>query len=243
MATPIRYPNGLSTQAASKPLGSLPFPDPLHSSSTVGKQVFSYYNDFTDVGTTVAYTLTGTPTFALTSGVGGVATLTPSGAAVVGTMARTASAFQFTAGNQFWYVQRFQLSGVGAGVIGKCGLQVGTGANTVAVESLYFTKVTGAAGGVNLVYQPTASGAAVTLATGIVPTTAAATWIDVGFWYDGTDLLVYANDAVVARVTSPVLGTSLPQSTVLLTPFVQVTPVATETLSQDYIFVAQETVR
>jgi hypothetical protein len=242
MGNPTRFTSGFATVPSSKPLGNYPYPDPFHTSGNPSLGVVTYMNDYFDSGTTTAYTLTGTPTFSLTAGTGGVATLTPSGAAVVGTMARTASAFQFISGQKFWYLTRFQLSGVGAGVIPKVGLQVGAVANTTN-DSIFFQKVTGIAGAVQLV--STVATVSTVLAT-VQASTVASTWIDVGFYYDGKDLNVYANDALVSKIANITIGAVAATSTVTngaLTPFIQITPVTSETLSQDYVLVAQEVVR
>jgi hypothetical protein len=155
-------------------------------------------------------------------------------------MARTIASFQFISGQKFWYLTRFQLSGVGAGVISRVGLQTGAVANTTN-DSIYFQKVTGAAGAVQLV--STVSTVATVLAT-VQAASVAATWIDVGFYYNGTDFLVYASDALVAKIANVTIGASATNlSNGVLAPFVQITPVATETLSQDYVLVAQELVR
>jgi hypothetical protein len=240
MAVPSRYSQGISTAKVNTITGDFPLPDPFHTGSGI-LDVFAYINDFTDIGTTTLNTLTGTPTFNLTNGLGGVALLTPSGAAVVATVARSFTSFQFISGNKFWYLTRLQTSGVGAGVITRFGLQNGTGANTTN-DSIYFTKVTGAAGGVNLV--STVATVATTLATNVLSSTAAATYVDVGFYYNGTDLLVYANDQLVARVSNPTIGASgTTLTSTVLTPFFQITPVATETMSIDYVMAAQEMTR
>ena len=69
-------------------------------------------------------------------------------------------------------------------------------------------------------------------------------WIDVAFYYNGNDLLVYSSDVLVARVPSVTIGASGTTLTnVLLTPFIQITPTATDTLTTDYVFAAQETTR
>jgi hypothetical protein len=242
MATPSRLTNGLSTLSTAHALRDFPLPDYIHTSSSVGKQVFSYINDFTDIGTTTANTITGVAsTFALVNGVGGIAVATPGGAATVTTVARTAASFQFVTGNKFWYVTRVQTSGVGAGVITRFGLQVGNVANTTN-DSIYFTKATGAAGAISLV--STVATVATTLVPVCVAVTAAATWVDMGFYYDGTDLNVFVSDQNLARIPGVTIGAAATTLTNgLLTPFIQITPVASETLSQDYVMVAQETTR
>jgi hypothetical protein len=57
-------------------------------------------------------------------------------------------------------------------------------------------------------------------------------------------LLVYANDQLVARVSNPTIGASgTTLTSTVLTPFFQITPVATETMSIDYVMAAQEMTR
>lgn len=242
MANPSRLTAGLATVPATKPLGMYPFPDPFHTSGNPNFGTFSYVNDYTDIGTTTLNTITGTSsTFSLTTGVGGVALITPGGASTVTTVSRAFPSFQFVAGQKFWYLTRLQTSGVGAGVITRFGLQVGTGANTTN-DSIYFTKVTGASGGINLV--STVSTVATTLVTGVVAATTAATYVDVGFYFDGTDLLVYASDVVVARIAGATIGSSgTTLSNGVMNIFNQITPVATETMSIDYVLSAQELAR
>ena len=236
-----RLTHGLSTVPASGPTGQYPLPDPFHTGGD-SLDVFTYANDYTDIGSTNNTTITGTSsTFALADGLGGYGLITPGGTTTVTTVARTASAFQFISGQKFWYVTRLKTSAVGAGVITRFGLQYGTGANTTN-DALYFTKVTGAAGGVNLV--STVSTTATTLVTNVLSSTVADTFIDVGFYYNGTDILVYANDVTVARVSAPTIGSSGTTLTnALLTPFFQITPTATDTMTIDYLLVAQETSR
>ena len=75
-------------------------------------------------------------------------------------------------------------------------------------------------------------------------TAAAATWLNLGIYYDGTDLLVYAANSLVARVSAPTIGTSgTTLSSVIMTPVFQITPTATDTLTVDFVLAAQELVR
>jgi len=241
MSKPTRFTKGISTNIVGTLLGDYPLPASISTGSN-GMDVYTYTNDYDDLGSAASRTITGTSsTLAPADGVGGKAILTPGGASTVSTVARTNAGFQFVAGQRFWYNARLQTSGVGAGVITRFGVQHGNGANTTN-DALYFTKVTGAAGGVNLV--STVATVATTLVTGVVASTAAATDIDVGFYYDGTDLLVFANDLLVARIASPTIGASGQTLTnTLLQPFFQITPVATETLTIDYELIACEVSR
>jgi len=233
MGSPTRLTQGLSSQVKGTVTGDFPFLDPFHTGSTAGKDVFVYATDYTDLGQTASYTLTGTATFAIASELGGTAVLTPSGTTTAGSMYRTASTFQFISGNKFWYTQRIKASAVAGNVAFKFGLQYGS----ATTDGLWFSKAA-ASTSVNLVSS--VGSTATTLVTGIT-TAVAATYIDVGFYYDGNDLLVYLSDYLVARVTAPTIGASGTTLTnVLLAPFIQITPTATDTLTSDYVLVAQE---
>ena len=240
MGAPSRFLSGVATVDAQYPLGNYPFPDPFHTSGSAGLDVVSYSNDFFTVGsTTLDWTITGTSsTFAITDGVGGVALITPGGTTTTTTVAGTHSGFQFVAGNKFWYLCRIKASAVSGTKAFTFGLQKGNaGTNT---DGIYFTK---AASSTSLNLVSKVNSTATTLVTGVA-TAAADTYLDVGFYYDGTDILVYSADGAVARITAPTIGsTGTTLTDALLTPFFQVVPTATDTLSIDYVLSAQETTR
>jgi hypothetical protein len=238
MSSPTRFTSGVATVDSQYPLGNYPFPDPFHTSGssieTTGSS--SYVNDFnTLIGTD--YTVTGTSsTFALTSGAGGLAVLTP-GAATTATAAyKPASFIQFQAGKKLWYNVRFKASAVSGAKAFYAGLRNGAS----ATEGLWFSK---AASSTSLNLVSTVNSTATTLATGVV-TAAADTWIEVSFYYDGTDLLVYSTHAVFSRVDSPTIGsTGTTLTDAVLSPVFQITPTATDTLTIDYVLAAQEVTR
>ena len=107
---------------------------------------------------------------------------------------------------------------------------------------MWFAKAA-ASTSINLV--STVNSTATTLVTGVA-TAVAGGWVEVGFYYDGTDLLCYsgtsstdmAPDARVSAVTIGSTGTNLTNA--LLSPVFQITPVATETLTADFVLAAQE---
>jgi hypothetical protein len=241
MSSPTRFLSGVATVPASQPLGNYPFPDPFHTSGTSGLDAVSYANDYFTVGTTTLdYVITGTSsTFAITDGVGGVALVTPGGATTVTTVAGAHNGFQFVAGNKFWYVARVNPAAVSGTKSFLFGLQTGTSATST--DGIWFTKPASSTS-VNLVSR--VGSTSTTIATGVA-TAAAGAWLDVAFYYDGTDLLVYASDSLVARISSPTIGASATTLTnALLTPVYQVTPTATtDTLSIDYVLAAQEVSR
>ncbi|CAB4131949.1 hypothetical protein UFOVP135_33 [uncultured Caudovirales phage] len=237
MSAPTRFLSGVATVPASQPLGNYPLPDPFHTSGNSGLDLFTYANDYTDLGNAGSRTITGTSSaFALADGVGGIGVLTPGGTTTASAMYRTAAAFKFVSGQDFWYTTRIAYSGVGTGITGYFGVIKTGGATT---DSLLFKLAT--TGVLSLV--STVSSTATTLVSSVATMTAG-TYVEVAFYYDGTDLLVYANHNVVARVAGVTIGsTGTTLTNAALTEIIQITPAATETISVDFVFVAQEVVR
>jgi hypothetical protein len=240
MGTPTRFTYGLATVTKQSPLGNYPLPDPFHTASTPNLDVTSYANDFFTLGTTTNdWTITGaSSTFAVTNGVGGLALVTPGGTTTVTTVAAAHESFQFVAGQKFWYVCRIAASAVAGSVAFQFGLSNGTSATPT--DGIWFVKPASSTS-VNLVSR--VGSTSTTLVTGVA-TAAAATYIDVAFYYDGTDLLVYSADNLVARITAPTIGSSGTTLTnTVIGPMFQITPTATDTLTVDYVLAAQETTR
>ena len=105
MGNPTRFPSGVSTQSKTAPLGDYPLPDPFHTGSSSSKDVYTYANDFNDLGNNASRTITGaSTTFALVDGLGGVGRLTPGGATTASSIYRTAASWQFVSNNKFWFV-------------------------------------------------------------------------------------------------------------------------------------------
>jgi hypothetical protein len=232
MSAPTRYLSGVATVPSTEPLGGFPLPDPFHSSGNGNTGTCVYANDFdTLIGSD--YTITGTSsTFALGNLVGGVGVLTPGGTTTTTVAYKNGQFFQFQAGNHAWYLCRILASAFGTGSF-YFGLQAGSSAN----DGIWFSKP---ASSTSLNLVSVVGGTSTTLVTS-VETVAAGTYIDVGFEYNGTDIKVYANDAVVARVTAPTVGTTI--TSAILTPVFEITPTAGETLTVDYVLTACEVTR
>jgi len=230
MGTPTRFFNGLSTQVKGTPTGDYPLPDPLSTASQSGKAVVTYASDFVGMTDVVGLTVSGaSSTFALADGLGGVGLLTPGGATTASSVYSTKAAFQFVSGNKFWYVTRMKVSAIGAGITGWAGM-IKTGAATT--DSLLFKFA--ATGVVSLV--STVGNAATTLVA-TVATLASNTYAELAYYYDGTNLSAFVNGVKVAESLAPSLTTAV------LTPIIQITPAATETISVDYVMAAQEVTR
>lgn len=241
MGVPTRLTQGLSSQVKNSLTGDYPFLDPFHTSSTPGLDTMTYANDFLDLGAAAARTITGaSSTFALVDGLGGLGVLTPGGTTTASSVYRTAAAFQFIAGNKFWFVHRIKASALTGNQVFNFGMSKVSGGTIATTDRLYFNK---AAGSTSLNLISVVNNTATTLVTGVT-TCANDTWIDAGFYYNGTDLLVYVNDQAIARITAPTVGsTGTTLSNALMSPFFGITPVATETVTIDYALISQELTR
>lgn len=234
---PTRFPNGVSTNLVDTVMADYPLPDPIHSGSASGKDVFSYINDFVDLGNAASRTITGAgASFALTDGLGGIGVLSPA-SGVASSIYRTGAAFQFIQGNKFWFVHRLKCSSVAGNTAFYFGV-IKTGAATT--DSLLFKKV---AATTTLSLVSTVNNVATTLVSNVT-TVANDTFVDVGFYYDGRVLGVYVDDVLVTTITDVTVGSaSTTLTNAMLTPITQIAPVATETISLDYAIVAQEVSR
>jgi len=234
MSNPTRFTSGVSTAYTGEVLYSFPFPDPFHTGSTQNLGSSVYTNDFnTLIGTD--YSVTGSSsTFALSNTVvGGAAVLTPGGTTTASAAYKNGTFFQFQAGNRAWFSTRLQASAVAGSVSFYAGLRNGSG----TTDGLWFAKAASSTS-INLV--STVGSTATTLLTGVA-TAAAATWVDLGWYFDGTDLLVYVNSVIVGRVAAPTIGSSATTLTnAILGPVFQITPTATDTLTVDFVLTAQE---
>lgn len=241
MSNPTRLYAGLSTAYVNEPLYSFPFPDPFHTGSTQQLGSSTYVNDFnTLIGTD--YTVTGTSsTFALTAGIGGLAVLTPGGTTTASSAYKNGQFFQFTAGNRAWFTTRIKASAVAGSVSFYAGLQAGSSTN----DGLWFAKAASSTS-INLV--STVNGTATTLVTGVA-TAVAGTFVELAFYYDGTDMIVFSGNTTsgtgpVARISAPTIGSSGTTLTnALIAPVFQITPTATDTLTTDFVLACQEVLR
>jgi len=239
MGTPTRFTYGIATVAKGKPLGDYPLPDPFHTTSDAGLGVFSYTNDFVDLGNTASRTVTGGAAFALADGINGIGVLTPV-SATAASVYRTAATFQFIGGQKFWFLHRIKASAIAGVMALNFGMSKVSGGTIATTDRLYFTKP---ASSTSLNLVSVVNNTSTTLLTGIT-TVAADTYLDVGFYFDGTDLQVFVSDNMVARVPGVTIGaTGTTISNAVMSPFFGLTPVATETVTIDYAIVAQETTR
>lgn len=239
MGSPVRYTYGVSTVPKQQPLGDYPLPDPFHTGDGASGDTTTYSNDFFGIGsTTLDWTIVGTSsTFTAVDGLGGIAKVTPGGTTTVTTVYKTGSSFQFVSGSRFWYICRIAPSAVAGSVSYYFGLQKGS----ATTDGIWFTK---AASSTSLNLVSVVNSTSTTLATGI-DTAVAGQYHDVAFVFNyNGDLVVYVNDAAVARISAATIGsTGTTLTNALLTPVFSITPTATDTLSIDYVLSAQDVTR
>ena len=179
MSNPTRFSNGVSTNDAQYLWGNYPLPAPFSSSGSSLTGVAQYANDF--VSSVAEYTVTGTSsTLALSAGNGGLAVLTPGGTTTATAAYKTASNVAFVAGNQLWFNTRFKASAVSS----TKSFYVGLRAGSATTDGLWFAK---AASSTDITLVSTVGSTATTLVSGIA-TAAADTYLNLGFYYDGTDI-------------------------------------------------------
>jgi hypothetical protein len=246
MGVPTRFTQGLATQSKETLLGDYPLPSPFRTSSTpttsyqAGFAIAQYSNDFLAFDSD-DFTVAGTSsTFAEVDGLGGLGVLTPGGTTTASSVIVPRASFQFIAGQKMWFSCRLEASAVTGNQVVAFGLTKSSAGTIATTDSLLFTK---AAGSTSLNLISTVGSTSTTLLTGVT-TMANATFIDVGFYYDGTDLKVFVSDALEGRVASVTIGSSGTNLTnAVMTPVIEITPVATETVTVDYLLAAQEIAR
>jgi hypothetical protein len=233
MTAPSRFVNGVTSQPKWDALSEYPLPDPIRTGGLANTRVHTYFNDFeTLVGTDYTTTGTGTPTFALGSGISGTAVLTTTtGASDSCLVIKNGNSFGFNAGYKGWFVTSFAVSEVT-----NCDVKIGfVDSDSTDANGFYFQKATGSAS-VNLVF--TSGGTKTTAVTGVT-TLVANTFVELAVYYNGTDLLVFVNNNLVARVAN--LSMSVSQ----ISPTYQITNStgAARTLTLDYVLAAEEVAR
>ena len=231
MSNPTRFRNGLSTQAPDDLMANYPVPDQVRTGKLPNVRVCSYSNDFnTLIGTDFTVSGVGTPTFALGTARGGVAVLSTANVASDSAIAlKNGTSFGFVSGSRSWYVTSVAVSDVVNSTV-----DVGMADAAALTDGITFHMAPG--GVVSLVAH--AAGVSTTLVP-TVTTLVSNTQTELGLYYNGTDLLVYVNNGLVARVSN------LTMSTALITPVFSIitSNAVAQTLTIDYVTVAEEETR
>ena len=244
MGNPTRFPNGLSTERPTHPLGTLPVPDPV-------KDII-YSNDFFTYAAgdwTVNAGGAGSGV-AITNGLlGGNITVTTATSGTQSIIGNTGINFNpatsVLGGLQTWFHAKVTLDATVANPDYAIGLMKGTISSfNGATDGVYFTKATGASVWSLVIKAAAGSTTTIALPSTTLPTNSQTVYL--GFWFDGkATLYVYFNKVCIGSVgPNGTLGTSLanlPASTILLGPaFSNSFHTATSTLVVDYVLAGVE---
>ena len=229
MGSPVRFTFGATTVASDKPLGQLPVQDPVHSGSAADLAVQVFSDDFHVLSSSWGLTGVGTPTAALGSDQGGAVVLTTTTTSADSALLTLAGkAFKFVSGQKAWGCFRVKLGDASAS-----SMLVGLADAAAPDNGLYFSKASGSTT-VNLVAE--VATVQTTIAAGVK--TANTSYMELGWYYNGSELQVFVDGVLKTRVTP-----TLP--TVVLTPVLQVVTgaAAAKTLTVDFAVVSDELAR
>lgn len=230
---PTRFPKGISTAAKGLVFGEFGNPSP--------RDYCTYFQDFVSgaefnnitATTSWAVNATGTGTFALTDGDGGQALITNAAADDDRLFfQKKGECFLFETGKQMWFDARFKVSDATQSDI-ILGLQITDTTPLAVSDGVYFYKADGAATADFIVTK-----ASTATTNSAVATVVSATFIRLGFYYNGASNIDYFVDGV--RKGSSVT-TNLPTTEELTVSFgLQNGEAVAKTMTIDYIFAAKE---
>lgn len=203
MASPTRFPAGVSTQSVTQTLANFPMPDP-------GK-VYVDYHDF-DQYVAADWTVTNTTshqTIGLVTGAGGVFSSVGGGASVTGDIGAIQSSpldINFASTQPVWFY-------TGIKATSAINNQILTGitssnAALAPTDGIYFNKAAGSTA-IDFVVRKASTSTTQTAVATLVNNT----YIRLGFYYNGKDSVdVFVNDV---KVYSQTVLTNLPTATAL----------------------------
>ena len=235
MASPVRYPSGVTNVTSGNPLGQYGLPDPT--------KWHTFFDDF-DYYLASDWTITaiGTGTTALTNIDGGGLLITNSALDNDGRQHRKlGESFQLTVGKRFIYKARFKLSDVILSdfLIGLASADttlLGAVAGDGVTDGVFFQKDSGVGTLDVYVQKDTTTGQA---AANAITTLVNDTFVTVALYYNGKDAVSYYVDDV-QRGTLAATSATLPDAQ-LTVVFAQLNGEAVaKTSTIDYIFAANE---
>jgi len=226
------FPNGLTNNTAQNILGQMVQLDP-----TIMHTFFNDFDEYHAGNWTVTETQAGA-TQALTNVDGGVLLLTNSAADNdLIALQKVGESFKFEAGKKLFFKARFAVSDATESDF-VMGLQITDTTPLAVTDGVYFRKDDGDANLDFVVIKDSTASTATAITTVV-----AATYITVGFYYNGVDEVVYAasTNSLNPTVLGKLATTNLPNDEELTISFgIQNGEAVAKTLSVDYIFVAKE---
>lgn len=248
MPTPVRYTSGISTDPKWGPLADFGQPNPLTYHSFVDD--FDYATGITGYYTA---TKTGNGTIAQTAGDGGLALFTTNSstpaAGDVCSLQLPVASFKPATTKKLFFLTRLQLSSAANNGL-LCGFIQTTVTPFTVVDGLYFLKATGSAS--NLILRSTVASVNTDLTIPTAAYTLAdATYIDLGFYYDGrgtvsafvgSSLVSSPPQAQLYAARSPMAAFSptLTTANLNLTLALQSGTASSKTMTADFLLAAKE---
>ena len=222
-----RFPYGLTNVSETNLFADLVQPD-----QTLFHEYWNDFNTYASVDWTV--TATGSTTQALTAGDGGLLLVTNSAALNdVCSLQKLPAAFAFTAGKKVFFRVKFQVNDATASTV-IVGVQNTNTDPTTATDGIYFSKAASSTS-VSLTSRYDATPHSTTV-TGVA-TMANATYIELGFYWDGVSTLAYeVNGSVIGSIKNAYV----PDTVVTPTLYIKNGAAAAKTMTVDYVFFATE---
>lgn len=230
MASPTRFPGGVTTARAIATLGQFGLPDPTGW--------HTYFDDF-DTYTAGAWVVTETQagaTQALTDADGGVLLLTNSAADDdLNALQKVGEGFLLEAGKKAFFKARFKVSDATQSDF-AIGLQITDATPLDVTDGIYFLKTDGAAT-MDVICRKNATTGS-TSATAIA-TVVADTYLTVGWYYDGKGALTYfVNDVQLGTLDAS--STYLPDTELTVSFAIQNGEAVAKTMSVDYLLASKQ---
>lgn len=234
MATPVRYPSGVSTQEVGNPLANYGNPDPT--------KWHSYFEDF-DYYAAGDWTITavGTGTSALGDVDNGVLVVTASAADNDGRQhQKVGESFLLTAGKKTIFKARFKVSDatqsdLAIGLIVTDTTILGATAGDGATDGVFFQKDDGSTSLIAYCQKDTTTGQV----SGTAGTLANDTFVTVAWEYDGKSKVSYwFNDVKAGELAAT--SATLPDTELTVSFALLNGEAVAKALTVDYVFAAQE---
>lgn len=228
MASPTRFPSGVTNSRSIAPLGMYGLPNPV--------SYHEFHNDF-DFFASASWTntTTGTGTAALVAGDGGLLALATSATSADNVfLQKTTECFLMETGKPAWFTARFKVSVATTSSV-VIGLQVTDTTPLDVTDGIYFLLTTGSAS-VSIICRKNATTGST---TAVVGTLANDTFTELAWYWDGKDSVAYYQDGVRKGTLTGVAASYLPDTTLTPSLGIQTGSAAVKTLTVDYILASK----
>lgn len=229
MGVTTRFPKGVTNVAKNNTLGMMGQLDP--------SKFHTYFSDFdTYAAADWTVTETGTTTQALTAGDGGLLLVTNSAADNDATfMQLSVASFLMEANKKAFFKIRFKVSDATQSDV-QVGLVITDATPLDATDGIFFQKDDG---DTHLDFYCQKDGSTGQITTIDIGELADDTYIDLGWYYDGSDAVdAYINDVKVASLDAS--STYLPDATLAVSFGIQNGEAVAKTMTVDYVLAAKE---